>query len=159
MFLYLKQSGGLSIIQKLCRCWSVFSSWVDQNHVWPDELQQIKLFCFVIFLWSLCWSLCCAGGRTFWGVIRLRVVSWSAVGRMLKSTGLLCPFLLLSMGRIDCRIERLGSAHARHIWRISQGIQPGDLTYKYEYWPSEVIAKPDKWIIVMCDYNPFTDRQ
>jgi len=21
-------------------------------------------------------------------------------------------------------------------------------------WPSEIIAKPDKWIIVMCDYNP-----
>jgi len=24
---------------------------------------------------------------------------------------------------------------------------------------SEVIAKPNKWIIVMCDYNPFTHRQ
>jgi len=21
-------------------------------------------------------------------------------------------------------------------------------------WPSEIIPKPDKWIIVMCDYNP-----
>jgi len=30
--------------------------------------------------------------------------------------------------------------------------------FKKKYWPSEV-EKPDKWIIVMCDYNSFTHRQ
>ncbi len=71
------------MIQKPCRCCSVFSSAVDPIHIWPDELQQINLFVFYPYVEFVLESVLC-WEQVFLSVSRLHVVSCSVVAAECK---------------------------------------------------------------------------